>query len=117
MMKVDKCRRRSSGLAPDASGGILQKTIMSQEWSAWDLNERNYAKSSKGFLLSTSRGERTLLNHGKVETLMDSMTWYDSLAKPSRTPSPAAIGLIWAFLPQQSSDRFLVPSDDADQEG
>jgi len=29
---------------------------------------------------------------------MDWMTWYNSLAKPSWTPSPATIGLIWQIL-------------------
>ena len=29
---------------------------------------------------------------------MDWMTWYNSLAKPSWTPSPAIIGLIWTIL-------------------
>ncbi|MEZ6142109.1 MAG: TspO/MBR family protein [Zavarzinella sp.] len=29
---------------------------------------------------------------------MDWMTWYNSLAKPSWTPSPATIGLIWSIL-------------------
>lgn len=26
------------------------------------------------------------------------MTWYNSLAKPSWTPSPSTIGLVWQFL-------------------
>ncbi len=29
---------------------------------------------------------------------MDWMPWYDALAKPSFTPSPATIGLIWTIL-------------------
>lgn len=29
---------------------------------------------------------------------MDWMTWYNSLAKPSWTPSPSTIGLIWRIL-------------------
>lgn len=29
---------------------------------------------------------------------MDWMTWYNSLAKPSWTPAPSTIGLIWKFL-------------------
>lgn len=29
---------------------------------------------------------------------MDWMTWYNSLAKPSWTPAPATIGLIWQIL-------------------
>lgn len=29
---------------------------------------------------------------------MDWMPWYDSLAKPSWTPAPATIGLIWQIL-------------------
>lgn len=29
---------------------------------------------------------------------MDWMTWYDGLAKPSWTPAPATIGLIWQIL-------------------
>lgn len=29
---------------------------------------------------------------------MDWMTWYDDLAKPSWTPPPATIGLIWRIL-------------------
>ncbi len=29
---------------------------------------------------------------------MDWMTWYNSLAKPSWTPSPATIGLVWSIL-------------------
>lgn len=29
---------------------------------------------------------------------MDWMTWYNSLAKPAWTPSPATIGLIWTLL-------------------
>ncbi|MCX5691606.1 MAG: tryptophan-rich sensory protein [Planctomycetota bacterium] len=29
---------------------------------------------------------------------MDWMTWYNSLAKPSWTPQPSTIGLIWSIL-------------------
>jgi benzodiazapine receptor len=29
---------------------------------------------------------------------MDRLTWYNSLAKPSWTPAPATIGLIWQIL-------------------
>jgi tryptophan-rich sensory protein len=29
---------------------------------------------------------------------MDFMTWYESLAKPSWTPDPATIGLVWQTL-------------------
>ena len=29
---------------------------------------------------------------------MDWMEWYDNLAKPSWTPLPATIGLIWRVL-------------------
>jgi tryptophan-rich sensory protein len=29
---------------------------------------------------------------------MDFMTWYESLAKPSWTPDPATIGLVWQAL-------------------
>ena len=29
---------------------------------------------------------------------MDFMTWYQSLAKPSWTPDPATIGLVWQIL-------------------
>ncbi len=29
---------------------------------------------------------------------MDWMPWYDALAKPSSTPAPATIGLIWQIL-------------------
>jgi len=29
---------------------------------------------------------------------MDWMTWYNSLAKPTWTPSPSSIGLIWKIL-------------------
>ncbi|MCY2967446.1 MAG: tryptophan-rich sensory protein [Planctomycetota bacterium] len=29
---------------------------------------------------------------------MDWMTWYNSLVKPSWTPAPATIGLIWSIL-------------------
>ena len=29
---------------------------------------------------------------------MDWMTWYDGLEKPSWTPSPSTIGLIWQIL-------------------
>lgn len=29
---------------------------------------------------------------------MDWMAWYNSLTKPSWTPSPATIGLIWTIL-------------------
>src|SRR5690242_10670035 len=31
-------------------------------------------------------------------TQMDWMTWYNGLAKPSWTPAPATIGLIWQIL-------------------
>ncbi len=29
---------------------------------------------------------------------MDWMTWYNGLAKPTWTPSPSTIGLIWQIL-------------------
>jgi len=29
---------------------------------------------------------------------VDWMTWFNSLAKPSWTPSPATIGLVWTIL-------------------
>jgi tryptophan-rich sensory protein len=32
------------------------------------------------------------------EPRMDFMTWYESLAKPSWTPDPATIGLVWQTL-------------------
>jgi len=32
------------------------------------------------------------------ESIMDWMIWYNSLAKPEWTPSPATIGLIWSVL-------------------
>jgi tryptophan-rich sensory protein len=34
----------------------------------------------------------------KLGTRMDWMTWYDALAKPSWTPAPSTIGLIWQIL-------------------
>jgi hypothetical protein len=43
--------------------------------------------------------------HGEKEsaaTAMNWLEWYNSLAKPSWTPAPATIGLIWQTLLQPS---------------
>lgn len=34
----------------------------------------------------------------RIGTQMDWMTWYNGLAKPSWTPAPGTIGLIWQIL-------------------
>jgi tryptophan-rich sensory protein len=38
---------------------------------------------------------------------MDWMTWYNSLSKPSWTPQPATIGLIWTILYPMIAGSFL----------